>query len=232
MQVVSGRWKKVAVGEIEGACLLISTVHDKGSGANFSAECVAPLDRVLEQCCADSVPLGPLVHCEPGQEDARNFLRSAAVIESLWCVIAGVGGRRDGVVTENDIILGSDICDGVVGLLVLPCISLEPVVQFYCSAVKSCRDVLSGEASRGLEASATHDSLLRSMRVPKGEGRFHRRAKRGVSSIGASSAASMASNCSDVTENQRRSARMRSASSVAEDRMNSLTERSVWEAAC
>ena len=206
-------------------------MHDKGSGANCSAERVATLDRVLEQCCADSVPLGPLVHCEPGQEDARNLLRSAAVIESLRCVIAGVGSRRDGVVTENDI-MGGDVYDGIVGLLVLPCVSLELVVQFYCSAVKSCRDILSGEASKGLEVSATHDSLLRSMWVPKGEGRFHRRAKRGVSSSGASSAASMASNCSDVTENQRRSARMRSASSVAEDRMNSLTERSVWEAAC
>ena len=48
MQVVSGRWKKVAVGEIEGACLLVSAVHDEGGGAYFSAEPVAPLDRILE----------------------------------------------------------------------------------------------------------------------------------------------------------------------------------------
>ena len=48
VQVVSGRWKKVAVGEIEGACLLVSAVHDEGGGAYFSAEPVAPLDRILE----------------------------------------------------------------------------------------------------------------------------------------------------------------------------------------
>ena len=123
-------------------------MHDKGSGANFSAERVATLDRVLEQCCADSVPLGSLINCEPGQEDARDLLRAAAVVETLWRIVAGVCGRRDGVITENDAILGGDVHDGVAGFLVLPCVALEPVIQLGGPAVEAGRDVLAPEAPR------------------------------------------------------------------------------------
>lgn len=158
-------------------CLLISVVHGEGGGAHFSTELVAPLGHALEQCCANTPPLGPLVYREPGQENARDLLRTVAVAESLGHIIAGVCGRRDGVIAGNDIILGGDVHDGVVGLLALPCVTPEPVIQLSGPTVETNRDILVDEALWRLESSGAHDSSSRSMHVPKGEGRFYRQAK-------------------------------------------------------
>ena len=62
--------------------------------------------------------------------------------------VAGVCGRRDGVITENDAILSGDVHDGVAGFLVLPCVALEPVIQLGGPAVEADRDVLAPEAPR------------------------------------------------------------------------------------
>ena len=80
----------------------------------------------------------PGVRCAPAAQAER--------LAGLF--VAGVCGRRDGVVTENDAILSGDVHDGVAGFLVLPCVALEPVIQLGGPAVEAGRDLLAPEAPR------------------------------------------------------------------------------------
>ena len=80
----------------------------------------------------------PGVRCAPAAQAER--------LAGLF--VAGVCGRRDGVITENDAILSGDVHDGVAGFLVLPCVALEPVIQLGGPAVEAGRDLLAPEAPR------------------------------------------------------------------------------------
>ena len=104
-------------------------MDEECSESDVVAQSIGPQEGICEQGCADASSLRAQIDGEARKEENGARIRASTGFESIWEFVTFFCSHRQGVEAERFRPLRSDEDARVTGRVVLPCESVEPVVD-------------------------------------------------------------------------------------------------------